>query len=244
MPLRVICRRALQDDELVANPTTGLRMPRPAGSRQRAAHPTELAELFAALPEAIRPIYQTAAFAGLRRGELRGLRWGDVDFATNEIAVRRSWDEQAGEVTPKSRAGVRTVPMIPEVRRGLIEHRMRSGHGEDDCHVFASSRDPRSPFTSSNIRRQAATAWRHPNAERAKDGLPPLTPLKLHEARHCYVSLTHAAGLPLETIADLVGHSGTYMTEAYRHLLDGQAEGAAAKLDAYLSTPQATPQAR
>jgi integrase len=46
-------------------------------------------------------------------------------------------------------------------------------------------------------------------------------PIGLHECRHTYVSLMHAAGLSLERIGDYVGHSSAYMTDRYRHLLAG-----------------------
>ena len=70
-------------------------------------------------------------------------------------------------------------------------------------------------------------------------GLPhdvKLEPLGLHEARHTYVSLMHAAGCSLEEIGDFVGHSSTYMVDRYRHLLDGQRERAAERLDTFLAT--------
>jgi integrase len=60
-------------------------------------------------------------------------------------------------------------------------------------------------------------------------------PLGLHEARHTYVSLMHAAGCSLEEIGDFVGHSSTYMVDRYRHLLDGQRERAAERLNAFLT---------
>ena len=45
----------------------------------------------------------------------------------------------------------------------------------------------------------------------------------------------HAAGIPLERIGDYVGHSSTYMTDRYRHLLKGQAATDAARLDEYVN---------
>ena len=56
----------------------------------------------------------------------------------------------------------------------------------------------------------------------------------MHECRHTFVSLMHAAGRSLEEIGDYVGHSSTYMTDRYRHLLDGARIEAAAALDALL----------
>ncbi len=54
-----------------------------------------------------------------------------------------------------------------------------------------------------------------------------LEPIGLHELRHSYVSLMHGAGLSLEPIGDYVGHSSAYMTDAYRHLLEGHEAEAA-----------------
>jgi integrase len=62
-------------------------------------------------------------------------------------------------------------------------------------------------------------------------GLPPLG---IHQCRHTYVTLMFESGSTLERIGDYVGHSSTYMTERYRHLLDGHEAEAAAQLDAYL----------
>lgn len=64
-------------------------------------------------------------------------------------------------------------------------------------------------------------------------------PLGLHEARHTYVSLLVAAGTSLEEAGDYIGHSSAYMTDRYRHLIDGQHERAADRLDAFLSGAQA-----
>jgi integrase len=62
----------------------------------------------------------------------------------------------------------------------------------------------------------------------------PVEPIGLHECRHTFVSLMFDAGLTLERIGDYVGHSSTYMTDRYRHLLDGHEAEAASVLDAYL----------
>ena len=90
------------------------------------------------------------------------------------------------------------------------------------------------PFTPSHIRRQAAKAWEAANkcAEQKK---PPLVPIELHSCRHTFVSLMHDAGLSLERIGDYVGHGSTYMTDRYRHLLEGHEQEAARMLDEYLA---------
>ena len=61
-------------------------------------------------------IYLTAAFTGLRRGELLALRWRDVDFPGSVLRVRASYS--AGALTTPKSGKVRSVPLAPEVASG------------------------------------------------------------------------------------------------------------------------------
>jgi integrase len=99
--------------------------------------------------------------------------------------------------------------------------------------VFGATADR--PFTPSHIRRSAAKAWEAANEQRSEKRLTPLVPIELHSCRHTFVSLMHDAGLSLERIGDYVGHSSTYMTDRYRHLLEGHEQEAARMLDEYLA---------
>lgn len=62
-------------------------------------------------------IYLTAAFTGLRRGELIALRWRDVDFAGSVVRVRASY--AAGGLTSPKSGKIRSVPMAPAVASTL-----------------------------------------------------------------------------------------------------------------------------
>jgi len=81
-------------------------------------------------------IYLTAAFTGLRRGELLALRWPDIDFANAAIHVRRSLSDGA-EGPPKS-GRERTVPMMDEVAGALARLAQRDGFSDDDGLVFCN----------------------------------------------------------------------------------------------------------
>jgi integrase len=72
--LRAVLRRSLQADELQLDPTTRLDLPAGHRARQRAASPAEAEALLEALAEEDQPLWATAFYAGLRRGELRALR--------------------------------------------------------------------------------------------------------------------------------------------------------------------------
>jgi len=235
MPLRAVCRRALQNDELMVNPTANLLLPAAGGTRERVASAAEAEQLLAALPDDDRALWATAFYAGLRRGELRGLRWEDIDEAVTVIRVRRGWDDVAGPVEPKSRKGTRTVPIAGALRLLLLEHKARTGRRGDEL-VFG--RTATEPFTPTHIRKRALEAWALAAVVAFLTRCPlsiELEPIGLHECRHTFVSLMFDAGFSLERIGDYVGHSSTFMVDRYRHLLEGHEREAADILDAYLA---------
>jgi integrase len=216
--------------QVLVDPTDGLDLPEGGARRERAASPAEAAALLAALPDEDRAIWATAAYAGLRRGELRALRASDV--RGTHVLVERGWDDHAGVVEPKSRAGFRQAPLPSILAAILDEHVERTGRQGDDL-LFG--RGPSSPFTPSYIRKRAAAAWEAANAERAKEGREPLVPIGLHELRHSYSTYLDAAGIS-ETRADrYMGHANPSVANRYRHQLEGQLAEDARRLDEYLS---------
>jgi integrase len=203
------------------NPTRDLRLPARRGKRERIASVDEAARLIAALPEAERALWATAFYAGLRRGELRALRWENVDLASGTISVVASWDDRHGEISPKSRSGVRSVPIIANLRPFLIEHRALTGRTSG--YVFGRAHDV--VFMDTTARNRALRAWRTAG----------LAPIGLHEARHTFASYLLAAGVDFKHISVFMGHASVAFTmDRYAHLLpDSQAE-TVALIDAFL----------
>ena len=74
-PLRVIYRRAIHAGDVMIDPTDGLNLPANRGRRDKVADRAQAQALMDALPEGERALWATAFYAGLRRGELRALRW-------------------------------------------------------------------------------------------------------------------------------------------------------------------------
>jgi len=223
MPLRVIYRRALEDGDVAVNPCANLRLPAVRGRRERIASPEEAQRLLAALPERDRPIWATALYAGLRRGELMALRWEDVDLALGVIRVERSYDDKGRvEIEPKSRAGRRTVPIVGALRDVLVERNARQGRGGGL--VFGSNVG--TPFVPSNLWRRAHRAWKRAGLE----------PIGLHEARHTFASVLIAAGVNAKAITTYMGHASIQTTyDLYGRLMPGSESEAAALVDAYLA---------
>jgi integrase len=221
-PLRVVYRRALQDDEVSRNPTEKLRLPAMGTKPRSVGNIARVDELLDALPTGERAAWATAFYAGLRVGELRALRWDCVDFDAGLIRVQAGWDDHAGEQATKTQAGERSVPLIGRLRADLARHKLATGRDGGDL-VFG--RTSNAAFVRSTLRSRAIKAWQ-------AAGLEPLTP---HEARHTCASYMAAAGLTPKEAQTAMGHADIRTTlNIYAKAVPGWEDQAAAKLDAYL----------
>jgi integrase len=245
-PLRVIVRRAIDNEELLVDPCVRLSLPAVRNFRTRIESHTTAAELIDALPDSEQAFWALAFMAGLRRGELRALQVDDVDFDAGLIHVRRGWDDKEGEIDPKTFAGARDVPMMGDLRRICRAHKLATGrHGEQ---LFLG-RSPFEPFYPSTIRASALRAWGWeqvpaPDGARQKDGRPKLVwrkaaedalePLSPHEARHCAASYMIAAGMDWKKISEFIGHTDVRTTfNRYGKVVPEDISDAVAKLDTY-----------
>ena len=138
------------------------------------------------------------------RGELRALRFGDVDLAGKVIHVRRGWDDVEGEQDGKSDAAERDLPILDVLARELAAHKLRSGRG-DDALVFGLT--PTAPFFPSTVRNRALAAWTAENERRrAHDPeATTLAPIGLHESRHTCASVFIASGANPKVVQRIMG---------------------------------------
>ncbi len=154
--------------------------------------------LLPAVPLQHRGIISAAAGCGLRWGECAGLPWSAVDFGSAELRVRQVAVEVSGRLEvrayPKSRAGVRTLPMPSFVSEALkLRH---VGRCPDAELVLGTAAD--TPVRRSNFRRQV---W-VPAVVRS--GLPPR--LRFHDLRHSYATWPISDGVPVNVVRRLMGH--------------------------------------
>jgi integrase len=170
-----------------------------------------------------RAVWATAFFGGLRRGELQALDWDQVDLDNRLIHVIHSWDPRAGLIEPKSRAGVRRVPIAEALRVHLLAHRLHQGRGG---HGFVFTGRTGRPFDAGRLARRAHRGWTHVGLE----------PLGLHDCRHTYAAFMIAAGINAKALSTYMGHSSITVTlDRYGHLLPGNEREAAVLLDRWLA---------
>jgi integrase len=167
---------------------------------------------------------------GLRPGELLGLSWADVDLDAGRLTVRRSLKRERGVLklgNPKTRKSTRTLEVPPLIVVALRSHwvrraaeRLAAGSlwTENDL-VFATQLG--TPTDPSNLRRSTARITK-------RAGLGQWHP---HELRHSAASLLSDAGVPLEQVADVLGHQDVRTTSnVYRHRVADSITAAAAPM--------------
>ncbi len=147
-------------------------------------------------------IFRVAAFTGLRLGELRALRWTDVDFEKRLVHVRRNFTHGA-ELAPKS-GRVRSVPMIDQAARALDGLSRRDRFTDSDDLVFVD--DVGGHLDDWRLRRRF-----HSALEAA--GLPRL---RLHDLRHTFGTLAVQV-FPLSDVRAYMGHADIQTTMIYVH---------------------------
>ena len=139
-------------------------------------------------------------FAGLRLGEVRGLRWSDVDLEGNTISVSRSLLPDGTAKAPKTTAGTRSVPMLPSLRRHLIAWKVRSPKTGHDDYVLCTYDG--APVQQRNAQRALGRA----KEAAGFDGTE--ARLSWHSLRHSFASmLATDLELPATTLARIVGHA-------------------------------------
>lgn len=210
--------------------------PRPDRFEPRLLAPEELSRLLDAArgTAAYIPIVLAAA-AGLRRGEVLGLEWPDVDLDGGTLAVRRTVVEAKGKLfvkEPKSRAGLRAVPLPPlavaalrEWRAEQARLRLQLGEAWQGGERVCTGPDGR-PLTPAALTHAFKQAAKRAGIEGR---------LRFHDLRHGYTTLLARQGVHPKVAAALLGHSSTAVTlEIYSHVTDDMKREAVERLAAVL----------
>lgn len=222
---------------LVARNVAAL-VPTPAGPRAEGRSLTVAqarALLEAAKGHPLEAAFVLGLTCGLRPGELLGLKWEDVDLDQGVLRISRAVSRVGGTVglgPTKTTSSRRQLRLPAGTGDALRQHRARQlaqqdamgEHWADLDLVFPTSRG--TLLDPANLRRALGTVT-------AKAGLGRWHP---HELRHSAASLLSAAGVPLEEVADVLGHASTRVTSAtYRHRTTPTVEAGAGPMAALFS---------
>ena len=209
--LRKILNMAVEWEFLVYSPLK-TRLPPAPDTEHSILTPERLFWLVDELRGREKYVVAIAGFAGLRRSEIFGLQWPDVDFKTNTICLRRQNIE--GEIVPylKGKKKDITIPIWKNLAMMLKEWKLQSGSPE---WVFLNNQ--KKPVIGIN--------WvnRYWQEIKKKYELP--DDLRFHDLRHTFASILLAEGAQPGDVQKLMRHASVQTTiDIYRHILPGQLE--------------------
>jgi len=180
-------------------------------------------------------VWALMATTGLRRGEMLGLRWQDVNLDAGTVAVRATRIRYANTVaasTPKTARGNRTIAIGPVTvaalrawRKQQAADQLLMGSGWRDAAglvVTVADGTAPNPEAFSNLFAKLVK----------RAGLPAI---RLHDLRYSYATAALADGVPVKVVSQRIGHADVGVTlKVYAHVMPGDDEGAALRADGLL----------
>jgi integrase len=225
-------KQAVSDGLIPRNAAGSVKAPQPRSEEIRPLDREQVrAFLEAVSGDRLEALYVVAITAGVRAGELLGLKWEDVDLEAGMLQVRRTLSEaRSGRIfeAPKSGKGrrIRLTRMATEALRGhrkrQIEEKLRLGSlWQEDGLVFPSQVG--TPIGGRNL-------IRHFKIRLGRAGLP--STFRFHDLRHTCATLLLRQGVHVKLVQELLGHGDVSLTlNTYSHVLPGMGDAAAGAMD-------------
>ena len=206
-----------------SNPTDACELPK-VEHREMQTIPEEQLQAFLAEARAtgVYEMYYIELATGLRRGELLGLKWQDIDWKNGIIKVRRQIarvDGQIVEAPLKTKNSYRTVTISPQAIEVLKQQKAKT----HDQYVFPSPNGgPISPDSVNNMLKRVLAA-----------GIPKV---RFHDLRHTFATIALQNGVDIKTVSGMLGHfSAGFTLDTYAHVTTAAQKEAAQTMGNVLS---------
>lgn len=225
---------------LLVNPCRKMETPKRDTKERRALSPERIRALVAELDCESEPecAYFLAVTMGLRRGEVCGLSWADVDFVGGVLDVRHSYDHFGNLKQPKTKAGCRRLPMPGFVADALRRHKAAqaqrlAGMADKSGRPLRQTDDTAVVLGLDGARmnpNSLAARWKGDRGALGVDGWC------LHELRHSYLTMLAMEGVHPKVMQELAGHSSSKTTmDIYMHVNMSQKLCAADAIEAVVA---------
>lgn len=160
-------------------------------------------------------VYHLALYTGMRKGEILGLKWSDIDFINNKIRVMRSYSKTGfseGKTANARRVidiDETTVDYLLKRKKAVSENKLKMGQDYNDLDLIIC-RPTGDPVDVRNVNRRFDKF-----VERSK-----LPRIRFHDMRHTHATLMLKMGIPVKVVSERLGHGSIEMTlNTYAHLL-------------------------
>lgn len=217
--LKGMLTQAVEWDYLKINPAASVKPPRQESTEVEPLDIEQIKDFLGVLDGQWHAFFFTLIFTGMRLGEVRALKWSDIDWDNHSIRVQRSiW---RGEFqTPKTKKSIRNIGMSPKLAKVLLEHQKKCPSSHYDL-VFCS--ESGEVLDDSNIRKRVF---------KPALKLAGLGDKRIHDLRHTYASLLIHQGENIQYVKEQLGHESiTTTVDRYSHLMPNVHIEASRKLD-------------
>ena len=210
---------------ILTNPAEGCALPRVEHQEMKTLTTVQLASFFREARESgVFELYYLELATGLRRGELLGLKWQDIDLERGDLRVRRQVSRINGEVVEaplKTKNAYRTLPLAEDTVSVLKEQRKKVGSSP---WVFPS-------LNGGPISPDSVLHMLHRVLKRA--GLPKV---RFHDLRHTFATLALQNGVDVKTVSGMLGHfSAGFTLDTYAHITTAAQRQAAQTMGSVLA---------
>lgn len=218
--------RAVKEKLIRTNPTEDCILPKKEKTEMKTLPLDQLSRFFEeARQSGVFELYYTELSTGLRRGELLGLKWSDVDFDNNTIDVHCQITRVDGKVQEsplKTKNAYRQIVVSPEVAQILKEKKAReNGFSE---YVFSSPSG--GPISPDSVLKMLHRVLKRAGLERER----------FHDLRHTFATLALQNGVDVKTLSGLLGHySAGFTLDTYGHITNAMKKDAANKVGGFLA---------
>jgi len=234
--LRSVLGLATRRHYLAANPCQGITMPKEEREERTFLTHSEVEALAAVITPHYRALVLTAAYTGLRAGELHGLRWKRLDLLHGRLRVEESlkpvgkkWADGQSDLMfgpPKTKGSRRTVGLPAFLVQVLTAHQMGPVPGGSGPDALVFTTPSGTPIRQSLFYRRHFKPAVWEALPQAKHGC------RFHDLRHTFASLMTEHDVGLIELSTLMGHTNTKTTsDRYGHLQPGAEQRAAAALN-------------
>ena len=210
---------------ILTNPAEGCALPRVEHQEMKTLTTVQLASFFREARESgVFELYYLELATGLRRGELLGLKWEDINLERGDLRVRRQVSRINGEVVEaplKTKNAYRTLPLAEDTVSVLKEQRRKVGNSP---WVFPSPNG--GPISPDSVLHML-----HRVLKRA--GLPKV---RFHDLRHTFATLALQNGVDVKTVSGMLGHfSAGFTLDTYAHITSAAQRQAAQTMGSVLA---------
>ena len=212
---------AVRERYIVRNPTDNTTIPKKTTTEKQVLNDSQLNRFLEAIQGEPywHDFFYVEVMTGLRRGEICGIKWSDIDFNEGTLCIKRSVStKEGGGVSigeTKTDAGVRTIIMPPSVATLLWKKRSDAINEW----VFPHYTNPSDPLHPSSAYKKLKTLLKRLE----------LPLLRFHDLRHTFATQATDGGVDPKTLAGILGHTDASFTlDTYTHVTSDMQRGASA----------------